>query len=81
MEINGDRCTFHHMGIFTSEKKPRERHSPLFDMYTRDSDCRTLRIQWHRFEPDSSRHPLLQTELWEHAETDSILNRAKSETP
>lgn len=61
MEINGVRCTFHHMGIPTSEKKPGERYSQLFGMYTSDSDCRTLRIQWHRFDPDSSLHPLVQT--------------------
>jgi hypothetical protein len=61
MEINGVRCTFHHMGIPTSEKKPGERYSQLFGMYTSDSYCRTMRIQWHRFEPDSSLHPLLQT--------------------
>jgi hypothetical protein len=61
MQINGVRCTLHHMGIPTTEKKPGERYSKLFGMYTSDSGCRTLRIQWHRFEPGSSLHPLLQT--------------------
>lgn len=61
MEINGVECAFHHMGIPTPEPKPGERFSELFRMYTSDSDCKSLRIQWHRFEPDSSLHPLIRT--------------------
>jgi hypothetical protein len=61
MQINGVSCTFHHMGIPTSEKRPRERYSQMFGMYTSDSHCKSLRIQWHRFEPGSQLHPLLQT--------------------
>ena len=61
MNINGVACTFHHMGIPTTEKKPGERFSERFGMYTSDSDCKTLRIQWHRFEPNSSLHFLIRT--------------------
>lgn len=61
MKINGVTCVFHHMGIPTTKKKPRERYSQRFGMYTSDSDCKTLRIQWHRFEPDSPLHSLIQT--------------------
>lgn len=61
MEINGVECVFHHMGIPTTEPKPGERFSELFRMHTSDSGCKSLRIQWHRFERDSSLHPLIRT--------------------
>jgi hypothetical protein len=61
MKFNGVEATFHHMGIPTTEPKPRERFSERFGMYTSDSDCQSLRIQWHRFEPDSSLDPLIRT--------------------
>ncbi len=32
MQINGVSCTFHHMGIRTSEKRPGERYSQMFGM-------------------------------------------------
>lgn len=60
MEINGVGCVFHHLGIPTTEKKQGERYSEPFGLYTSDSSCKTMRIQWHRFEPDSSMHPLIQ---------------------
>jgi hypothetical protein len=49
------------MGIPTTEAKPNERYSDRFAMYTSDSPCKTLRIQWHRFESHSSLHPLIRT--------------------
>jgi hypothetical protein len=61
MKINGVSCSFHHMGIPTTEPKPGERFSEQFGMYTSDSDCKALRIQWHRFEPNSPLHPLIQS--------------------
>jgi hypothetical protein len=61
MKINGVEATFHHLGIPTTEQKPGERFSKLFAMYTSDSACKTIRVQWHRFEPDSSLHPLIRT--------------------
>lgn len=61
MEINGVKGILHHMGIPTAEEKPRERFSERFGMYTSDSECKTLRVQWHRFVPDSPMHPLIQT--------------------
>ena len=30
-------------------------------MYTSDSDCELVRVQWHRFKPDSTLHPLIRT--------------------
>lgn len=33
----------------------------MFGMYTSDSNCSSLRIQWHRFEPGSPLHSLVQT--------------------
>jgi hypothetical protein len=61
MNINGIECTFHHMGIPTTEAKPNERYSECFGMYTSDSPSKTVRIQWHRFESGSLLHPLIRT--------------------
>jgi hypothetical protein len=61
MKINGVECSFHHMGIPTTEPKPGERFSERFRMYTSDSDCKSHRIQWHRFEPTNLLHPLIRT--------------------
>ncbi len=60
MKLNGVECVFHHMGIPTTEKRRGERYSPLFRMYTSDGSCDVMRVQWHRFEPGSSMHPLIQ---------------------
>lgn len=60
MKINGVDCTFHHMGIPTTERRSGERFSERFGMYTSDSDCKSLRIQWHRFESNSPLHTLIQ---------------------
>jgi hypothetical protein len=61
MKINGMKASFHHVGIPTTERRAGERFSERFGMYTSDSDCRTLRIQWHRFESTSCLHPLIRT--------------------
>jgi hypothetical protein len=61
MQINGIECTFHHMGIPTTEARPDERFSERFGMYTSDSPCGSVRIQWHRFDANSSLHPLIRT--------------------
>jgi hypothetical protein len=61
MTINGIEASFHHIGIPTTEPKPGERFSEPFAMYTSDSPCKILRIQWHRFESNSSLHPLIRT--------------------
>lgn len=61
MTINGVECTFHHLGIPTTEPKPGERFSERFAMYTSDSHCGLMRIQWHRFESHSPLHPLIRT--------------------
>lgn len=60
MKINGMECSFHHLGIPTAEPMTGERFSERFRMYTSDSPCATLRIQRHRFEPDSPLHSLIQ---------------------
>jgi hypothetical protein len=61
MQINGIECSFHHMGIPITEPKPNERYSERFGMYTSDSPCKILRIQWHRFESSSPLHRLIRT--------------------
>lgn len=60
-QFNGVEAIFHHLGIPTSEPKPRERFSSKFGMYTSDAESAHVRIQWHRFEPDSPLHPLIRT--------------------
>jgi hypothetical protein len=60
MKINGIECTFHHVGIPTTEPKPDERFTERFGMYTSDSPCQSVRIQWHRFDANSSLHPLIR---------------------
>lgn len=60
MKINGIECTFHHLGIPTTEPQPGERFSARFGMHTSDSRCESVRIQWHRFDTNSSLHPLIR---------------------
>lgn len=60
-QFNGVDAVFHHLGIPTSQTNPRERFSAQFGMYTSDGECEHVRIQWHRFEPASSLHPLIRT--------------------
>lgn len=62
MRINGVECSFHHLGIPTTEVQEGERYSPLFDMYTTDGKCELMRVQWHRFGPASSLHPIIQSQ-------------------
>ena len=58
---NGVQYSFHHMGIPTLEIKPDERYSARSGMYTSDSSCSLIRVQWHRFEADSCLDPVLRT--------------------
>jgi hypothetical protein len=58
---DGVRYEFHHLGLPTSEARANERYSSSFKMYTSDSECGVVRVQWHRFEPDSSLHPLIRS--------------------
>lgn len=51
---------YHHIGIPTQIKQLNERYSPVFKMYTTPGN-NPFRIQFHRFEPGSPLHPLLQT--------------------
>ncbi len=52
---------FHHLGIPTGEPRPGERYSAQYRMYTSDSPCKLLRVQWHRYEEGSPLHPLFRT--------------------
>jgi hypothetical protein len=52
---------FHHIGIPTTEKRQNERPSAVFGMWTSDSSCHRIRVQYHRFDENSSLHPLLRT--------------------
>ncbi len=52
---------FHHVGIPITEKRTGEKYSSTFKMYTSGGENEVFRIQYHRFEPDSPLHPLIQT--------------------
>lgn len=57
---DGVEYEFHHLGIPTDESRPNERYSQSYGIYTSDSDCRRVRTQWHRYEPDSRLPRLMQ---------------------
>lgn len=61
MQRNGIDLIFHHMGVPTAKMSLNERYSPVFGMYTSDSPCHTMRVQWHRFDESSTLHPLIRT--------------------
>lgn len=52
---------YHHMGIPTTQKREGEKYSSTFKMYTSGGQNSEFRIQYHRFEDDSSLHPLIKT--------------------
>jgi hypothetical protein len=58
-----DRVTyeFHHLGIPANEVRPGERYSARFCMYTSDSDCQLVHVQWHRYTADSCLDPLVRS--------------------
>jgi hypothetical protein len=58
---NGVTYEFHHLGIPTNEVRPGERYSARFGMYTSDSDCELLHIQWHRYTADSCLNLLIRS--------------------
>ena len=56
------RYRYHHMGVPTSEQRPGEHYSSTFRMYTSGGeDPGGFRIQFHRFDPGSCLHPLIQS--------------------
>lgn len=63
---------YHHMGIPTDQKRPGERYSSTFKMYTSGGENSEFRIQYHRFEPDSPLHPILKTKPHVAFKVDSI---------
>jgi hypothetical protein len=53
---------YHHMGIPVMEERPGEHYSSTFKMYTSGGeDPGGFRVQFHRFDPGSSLHPLIQS--------------------
>ena len=44
------------------EVKPNERYNSRFGMYTSDSTCGLIHIQWHRFNADSCLDPRIRTQ-------------------
>ena len=57
----GVTAVFHHLGIPSDEPRPGGRYSAPMGMHTSDSPCTLLRVQWHRFDPDSPLHPLIRS--------------------
>src|SRR5271169_3637750 len=57
---SGVQYEFHHLGVPTQDVKPNERYNSQSGIYTSDSDCGLVRIQWHRFDADSSVDPVLR---------------------
>ena len=60
-EREGIVYEFHHLGVPSNEVRPNERYSDRFAMYTSDSDCALIHVQWHRFNPDSPLDPLIRS--------------------
>ena len=61
MAIKTVKYEYHHMGIPTTEKREGERYSSTFKMYTSGGDNSEFRVQYHRFEADSSLHESIKT--------------------
>ena len=61
MTVKTVKYEYHHMGIPTTEKRPGERYSSTFKMYTSGGGNSEFRVQYHRFEDDSPLHPILKT--------------------
>jgi len=40
-------------GVPTESKRPGERYSEVYSMDTSDDPCGLIRVQWHRFGPES----------------------------
>ncbi len=51
---------FHHLGIPTNEIKPDEYYLKEFKVYVSGFETSEFGIQWMRYEPESSIHPLIQ---------------------
>jgi len=51
---------YHHIGIPTSEKRPKEKYIPHFKFYVSGFDKSPYGIEWMRFEKDSPIHKLIQ---------------------
>jgi hypothetical protein len=62
MRREGVTYTLHHIGIPTEEPLAGERYAAGIGMYTKDDLTGPLPVQWHRFEPHSSLHPLMRTQ-------------------
>ncbi|MFT8391961.1 MAG: hypothetical protein ABF586_06460 [Sporolactobacillus sp.] len=58
---------FHHIGkpvpLAQIKDNPETKYSPLFDMYSLDKiNALSIPIEWHAFGPNSSLHPLIQSQ-------------------
>jgi len=51
---------YHHLGIPTDVRMPGEKYLPQFKFYVSGFPTSPFGVEWMRFEPDSSVHPLIQ---------------------
>ena len=51
----------HHVGIPTNEIKDKEIYSSHYKFYSTPFGANPYRVQWHRYEPDSSLPAILKT--------------------
>jgi hypothetical protein len=60
MRCDSVTYTLHHIGIPTAELRPGEKYAAKVGMYTTDDRSGPVPVQWHRYDPSSSLHPLLR---------------------
>ena len=72
---------YHHMGIPTSTPRKGEHYSSIFRMYTSGGENPDgFRIQYHRFEPGSSLHSLIQSQPHVAFQVDNLAAAIEGET-
>ena len=72
---------YHHMGIPTSTPRKGEYYSSIFRMYTSGGENPDgFRIQYHRFEPGSRLHSLIQSRPHVAFRVDNLAAAVEGET-
>ena len=80
MRREGVTYTLHHIGIPTAEPRPGERYAAKVGMYTSDDLSGPVPMQWHRYDPSSSLHPLLRREPHVAYKVDDLIAAIKGHT-
>jgi hypothetical protein len=69
---------FHHLGIPTTERMPKEKYIPHLKFYHSGFPESPFGVEWMRFEADSPVHPLVQQIPHLAFEVDDITQEIKS---